>query len=186
VGDPGAPTAIFVGTPLTGSAPTSVTFTDMSTGIPTSWNWSFGDGLYSIVQHPAHTYSSNGLYTVTLNVSNAFGSDSETKVNYINLSAPITPTPTPTMPIPTSIPIPSQGTGIFNISEKHGETWIQWFWIKPDSEKGSNNTMWVFVDDVLVMNMSLRSNMTISETYLLSGLSGNEQHNLKLQEVFIQ
>jgi PKD repeat protein len=53
----------------------SVQFTDTSTGAPTSWWWTFGDGGTSSAQHPNHTYSSAGTYTVTLQVSNAAGSD---------------------------------------------------------------------------------------------------------------
>jgi PKD repeat protein len=88
------PTAIFIGTPTTGTAPLAVQFTDQSTGSPTSWNWSFGDGSYSIARNPPHTYLANGTYTVSLNVTNAVGSNTATRVNYITVSAipPVTPT----------------------------------------------------------------------------------------------
>ena len=57
--------------PLSGKA---VQFTDSSTGGPTSWLWSFGDGGTSTQQNPAHTYAAPGVYTVTLAASNAGGS----------------------------------------------------------------------------------------------------------------
>ncbi|MBI4775968.1 MAG: PKD domain-containing protein [Deltaproteobacteria bacterium] len=82
-GDPDPPVAAFSGSPTSGAAPLSVSFTDQSTNNPTSWSWNFGDGSNSSAQNPTHTYSSPGNYTVTLTVSNAYGSDSETKSNYI-------------------------------------------------------------------------------------------------------
>ena len=45
------------------------TFTDQSIGAD-SWNWDFGDGTTSTSQNPTHTYSSVGLYNVSLTVTN--------------------------------------------------------------------------------------------------------------------
>jgi PGF-pre-PGF domain-containing protein len=88
------PTASFTGTPTTGAVPLTVQFTDTSNGSPTSWNWSFGDGSYSTVRNPPHTYSLNGTYTVSLNVTNAAGSNTAIRANYISVSIipPVTPT----------------------------------------------------------------------------------------------
>lgn len=74
----GAPVANFSTTPISGTVPLTVTLTDLSTGQPTSWAWEFGDGATATVQHPSHTYSAAGTYTVTLSVSNSFGSDTAT------------------------------------------------------------------------------------------------------------
>ena len=84
---PSAPTASFAGSPTTGSAPLAVSFSDSSTGGPTSWSWDFGDGGSSTAQNPVHTYAAPGTYTVTLTVSNSAGSDSETRANYITVAA---------------------------------------------------------------------------------------------------
>ena len=76
-----------------GNAPLDVTFTDISTGAPTTWKWSFGDGTYSTQQNPVHTYSKEGKYTVSLTVKNAAGNNAVTKHSYINvvtLQAPVT------------------------------------------------------------------------------------------------
>ncbi len=54
----------------------TVTFKDTSTGNPTKWAWTFGDGMTSSVQNPSHTYSNEGTYTVTLQASNSAGSSS--------------------------------------------------------------------------------------------------------------
>jgi PKD repeat protein len=77
------PVAGFTGSPLQGVVPFQVNFTDQSTGTPTSWNWSFGDGSYSEVQNPSHTYSAAGDYTVNLTATNAYGSDTLSEPDYI-------------------------------------------------------------------------------------------------------
>ena len=38
------PVAAFTATPLNGTPPLTVTFTDQSTNNPVSWQWNFGDG----------------------------------------------------------------------------------------------------------------------------------------------
>jgi len=91
-GPPPAPTADFSGAPTSGTYPLLVSFTDLSTGSPTSWSWNFGDGGTSTAQNPTHTYTSAGTYTVTLTATNAQGSDQEVKTNYITVSAPPPPT----------------------------------------------------------------------------------------------
>ncbi|MFN7976202.1 MAG: FG-GAP-like repeat-containing protein [Acidobacteriota bacterium] len=86
---PPSVTAEFSGTPKIGGAPLAVTFTDLSSGSPSSWSWDFGDGTTSNVQSPAHTYAAPGLFTVSLTVTRATVSDSETKTNYINVTTGI-------------------------------------------------------------------------------------------------
>ena len=63
--------------------PLAVQFTDTSTGSPTSWNWSFGDGSISSAQSPVHIYSSAGTYSVSLTAINGNGSNSTTRAGYI-------------------------------------------------------------------------------------------------------
>ncbi|HEY0370781.1 MAG TPA: PKD domain-containing protein [Thermoanaerobaculia bacterium] len=57
----------------------AVAFTDRSSGAPSAWQWSFGDGGQSTVQHPTHVYGALGAYTVTLTAWNAAGSSQLTK-----------------------------------------------------------------------------------------------------------
>ena len=86
------PVASFSASPITGNAPLKVTFSDKSTGTPSNWKWSFGDGTTSTAKNPTHTYSGAGKYTVGLTVSNAAGNNSVTKSSHINV-APALNTP---------------------------------------------------------------------------------------------
>ncbi len=81
------PVADFSASETQITAGNSVTFTDLSENIPTSWSWTFEGGTpaTSNLQNPTITYSEPGEYMVTLVASNAFGSDTETKTEYINV-----------------------------------------------------------------------------------------------------
>jgi len=54
----------------------TASFSDISTGPPTSWFWDFGDGNTSTLQNPTHTYTVAGTYTTCLTIANACGADS--------------------------------------------------------------------------------------------------------------
>ncbi|MEI6435797.1 MAG: PKD domain-containing protein [Bacteroidota bacterium] len=48
----------------------TVAFTDISTGNPTSWLWSFGDGTSATTQNPVHTYNGTApSYNVCLTIT---------------------------------------------------------------------------------------------------------------------
>ncbi|MHC4781116.1 MAG: PKD domain-containing protein, partial [Planctomycetota bacterium] len=80
----------------TGTAPLQVRFTDQTTTTGTigSWAWNFGDGTVSNLQNPVHAYASAGSYSVSLTVTTAHGSDTETKAGLITVSAPVVGKPT--------------------------------------------------------------------------------------------
>ncbi|MGA2324112.1 MAG: PKD domain-containing protein [Sedimentisphaerales bacterium] len=63
----------------------SVSFTDLSTGQPTSRLWNFGDGNTSSLQNPSHQYSNAGNFLASLTVSNSTGSDTKTNLFYIRV-----------------------------------------------------------------------------------------------------
>lgn len=84
-----SPKADFIATPLTGTAPLTVQFTDTSSNIPTSWLWNFGDGSTSVEQNPSYRYQNPGTYSVTLRVENREGISTKTMQNYIT----VVPTP---------------------------------------------------------------------------------------------
>jgi len=82
---PPPPVASFVGSPLTGTVPLAVQFTDQSTGQITSRSWTFGDGGASTEVNPVHTYTAEGTHTVSLTVTGPGGSDTKTRANYVNV-----------------------------------------------------------------------------------------------------
>jgi Zn-dependent metalloprotease/PKD repeat protein len=59
--------------PLVAGLP--VTFSDTSLYGPVSWEWDFGDGGSSALQHPLHTFADTGMYNVRLIVQNCHGAD---------------------------------------------------------------------------------------------------------------
>jgi PKD repeat protein len=90
-GDP--PVADFSASATTITEGQTIDFTDLSTNTPTSWSWTFNGGTpsSSTAQNPSVTYNIAGTYTVELTATNAYGSDTETKVNYITVNPPAPP-----------------------------------------------------------------------------------------------
>ncbi|HEY6503989.1 MAG TPA: PKD domain-containing protein [Chitinophagaceae bacterium] len=80
-----APVANFTASPLAGCSPLIVNFQDLSTGNPTAWSWNFGNGNTSTLQNPIATYFVPGSYTITLTVTNANGSNTLTRSQYITV-----------------------------------------------------------------------------------------------------
>jgi len=66
----------------------AVTFNDLSTNSPTSWQWNFqgGNPSSSNLQNPTVTYNSTGTYNVSLTVTNAAGVDIEVKSSFVTVS----------------------------------------------------------------------------------------------------
>ncbi len=65
----------------------SIQFTDLTTGSPTTWQWDFdNDGTTdSTQQNPTHTYPADGTYSVRLTATGAGGTDDELKASYITV-----------------------------------------------------------------------------------------------------
>jgi len=75
------PQADFSASTTSGKVPLPVTFTDKSTGSPSTWTWKFGDGnslTSKIPDNPVYTYTKKGKYTVSLTVKNVAGSSTKT------------------------------------------------------------------------------------------------------------
>lgn len=102
-------TADFTGAPVAGCAPLVVNFTDQSTGSPTSWRWDLGNATTSVNQNPSATYFTPGTYNVKLVVTNASGSDSITKNQFITVYSQPTVAFTGN-PLSGCIPLPVQFT----------------------------------------------------------------------------
>jgi PKD repeat protein len=79
------PIASFTSNVTSGIAPLTVQFWDKSTGSPTAWQWQWGDGTANDTTiNPVHTYTNPGKYTINLTVTNANGSSTIQRANYIN------------------------------------------------------------------------------------------------------
>lgn len=94
VGTP--PIVAFTGAPLTGQAPLSVTFIDMTTNNPLTWQWTFDKidgGVYAIStqQNPTIVFDQPGTYSVSLQCTNSCGYDRLAKPAYIHVVAQLDP-----------------------------------------------------------------------------------------------
>lgn len=79
--------ANFSANRTSGCSPLTVQFTNLSTGNPTNYSWTFGNSNTSVLQNPSATYVVPGTYTVSLTASNATFSDVETKTAFITVFA---------------------------------------------------------------------------------------------------
>jgi PKD repeat protein len=73
------PVAKFSFTPAGPQVSQTVQFTDLSTdedGTITGWDWDFGDGGTSTDQNPTHKYTTAGIYTIALTVTDDNGTSS--------------------------------------------------------------------------------------------------------------
>ena len=80
------PVADFSGTPLSGTVPLTVSFTDASANFPDTWHWDFGDGNWSNSQDPTFIYQIPGTYSVSLTATNTAGTNLTVKTNYITVN----------------------------------------------------------------------------------------------------
>ncbi len=119
------PVANFTADIRTGTAPLTVTFTDQSTGSPTTWAWDVNnDGSVDYTtQNATHTYTTAGNYTVNLTVKNAGGSDSEVKTDYITVTIP-------TAPVANFSANITSGTAPLTVrfTDESTNTPTSWFW----------------------------------------------------------
>ena len=85
------PEANFVASTTHPLIDSQVNFTDLSTNIPTTWNWSFNPSTVTYLnettstsQNPQVMFTERRSYSVTLISTNAYGTDTETKTGYID------------------------------------------------------------------------------------------------------
>ena len=129
-----APVAEFSASPTSGKAPLNIVFTDKSTGTPTAWKWNFGDGTTSTARNPTHKYYKTGKYTVTMTATNAAGSNTVTKSNYITVTA------TTTKPIASFTSDVTSGKTPLNVAFKDTSTGTPTAW-KWNFGDGTSSTL---------------------------------------------
>jgi PKD repeat protein len=82
----GAPVINFTISPLTGSAPLSVSFNNTTIGRVDSWLWDFGDGTSSTEKSPKHSYTKAGTYRATLTARGPGGTVTKAAASTITVS----------------------------------------------------------------------------------------------------
>ncbi len=75
--------ATFDGTNTFGSAPVTAEFSSLSSFEIDYWEWDFGDGGTSELEAPTYTYTSPGLYSVSIGANTALETFSDTKEEYV-------------------------------------------------------------------------------------------------------
>jgi RHS repeat-associated protein len=80
-------TAQFTASPQAGFAPMPVTFTNTSQPVSsiTAYGWNLGDGYTSTLTNPVHTYTSSGIYTVTLTAFAGAAQDTLIQARFITV-----------------------------------------------------------------------------------------------------
>src|SRR3954451_8192966 len=63
----------------------NVAFKDETSGVATSWKWSFGDGTTSTEQNPVHQYAKGGDFIVLLEVQGPQGKAKPEKIWDVSL-----------------------------------------------------------------------------------------------------
>ncbi|MEI6678011.1 MAG: cadherin-like domain-containing protein, partial [Mariniphaga sp.] len=114
--------ADFTGTPLSICQGSTVTYTNISTGTPTGYSWDFGSGATPSTANGVGphviTYSTSGLKSVSLTISDGSSTDTETSANYITVNeasaAPTADVVQPTCATATgTITVTSGTTGLY-------------------------------------------------------------------------
>jgi PKD repeat protein len=77
------PLADFAVSAEAGAVPLTVRFSSTARFEPSGWVWDFGDGSGSVLEHPDHTYTEPGFYTVSLTVSNGNGAETLVRSNCV-------------------------------------------------------------------------------------------------------
>lgn len=83
-----APVADFIANTTTPAVAGTVTYTDYSSNSPTAWSWAFEGGTpatSTLQTPPSVSYATAGVYQVSLTVTNASGTDTKIKTQYINV-----------------------------------------------------------------------------------------------------
>lgn len=83
------PKADFITEDTASCTSKNISFINTSNAIGPIYEWNFGDGTQSSIQHPSHNYSAIGNYNISLKITDQYGcADSITKTNYISISYP--------------------------------------------------------------------------------------------------
>ncbi|PWR70895.1 right-handed parallel beta-helix repeat-containing protein [Methanospirillum lacunae] len=145
---PGQVHAFFALNATWGSAPLTVAFTNQSLGSPTSYFWNFGDGDISTDRDPVHTYTTPGVYSVSLKAFNDQTGGIVMLNNAVTVTAGDVPSPTPT-------PVPGEITAAFSADQTTGGAPLQ---VRFTDHSIGNPASWIW--DFGDGNLSTLQNVT--------------------------
>ncbi len=127
------PSASFITNLQSGCAPRPVDFLSQSGGpYPLSnWSWDFGDGNSGTGPLATHTYQNDGLYDVTLRVTDINGcQDSLTQVEFLRIGGPLID-----FGVDDSLPCPGELVTFTDFSQPDTPI-VNWFWDFGDGNTG--------------------------------------------------
>ncbi|MDD1727495.1 MAG: PKD domain-containing protein [Methanospirillum sp.] len=145
---PGQVHAFFSMNTTWGAVPLSIAFTNQSLGSPTSFFWNFGDGTTSTVRDPVHTYTTPGVYSVSLKAMNDQSGGIAMLNKAVTVTAGVVPSPTPT-------PVPAEISTAFSADRTSGTAPLQ---VTFTDQSTGNPTSWIW--DLGDGNISTVQNVT--------------------------
>ncbi len=154
-GVPQAPRANFTAN-RTNTCYTTISFADSSLYGPTSWSWTFGDGIgRSNDRNPTYTYTTPGTYDIKLRVSNATGEDSITKVRFITITPGngLVTACTPSTSTP-GFSVGIRGVTVNTLTKTNSAADLNLFYI----DRACSDTTFLFEDTPYPMTVTTRAN----------------------------
>jgi len=160
-----APTAEFTSNSTSGCGAETFSFTDLSTGSPTAWAWTFQGGSPSSSTQPnpsGISFSNSGPHDVTLTVSNANGSNTEFKNDFITIGAgPIINGAV------TNTTCEDEHDGAINLTVGGGTPPYNYDW----SHNSSNQDVMFLAAGVYTVTVTDNNGCSSTETFLVSSPS---------------
>lgn len=140
-----------------------ISFTDLTSGVPYTWEWNFEGGTPSVStdQHPQNiVYSQEGVYSVTLTVTNPVGSDTKTIEDYVVVG----PAQAPQVNFMASDTEGCSGLAVLftDLSEICPDSWLWSF--SPDDVTFANGTSATSQNPEVIFNLNTTYDVTLTAT----------------------
>ncbi len=144
----------------------SISFTDLTSGGPTSWLWNFENEIFSNLQHPTITFISPGNYNASLTVANEYQQHTVTKENFIQILEVLVADFT----ADTTFGWIGQPISFYDLSSGNPDTWLWDFGNGRTS--GNPNPVYVFNQEgcytiSLTVQDALQTSTKIKTSYIL-------------------
>jgi PKD repeat protein len=154
---------------------------DLSTNSPASWLWDLGDGTSSEEQTPEHTYSTPGIYKISLTVENIDGEDNLFKYVYITDKPPINKSITDLIASRLPLEILSMASVVTlkpELINKYQDMFYKALPFELPEEGIFDDTAWPYLHKTLIAALvSLDIIQTLALSNLGSSNSGNAGNN---------